>query len=100
MTVSIRNFVEYGNTRPDTRLMTIKRKPMASKPRRGRTSSKMMGKTLRSSVFGRGVLASLVGEATFLIRVQFTRRGFILSASDKAAAVAWWQGFPFAPSDR
>jgi hypothetical protein len=53
MTVSIRNFVEYGSTNAATRLMIINPKPSTSSPRRGRMSFQTSGKTALSlSTFG------------------------------------------------
>src|SRR6516165_4921779 len=43
MTLSIRNFDEPGRTRPEARLMTIRTKPTARSPRRGRINSKISG---------------------------------------------------------
>src|SRR5580658_10257388 len=48
MTISIRNRLEYGNTKAATRLITINTKPSASNPRRGRISFQTSGKTARS----------------------------------------------------
>ena len=47
MTSSIRNLVEYGSTRPLSRLMTISTKPSASSLRRGRIISRRSGQILR-----------------------------------------------------
>src|SRR5207245_9542953 len=62
MTVSIRNFVEYGKTRAATRLMSISTNPRASRPRRGRISSQTSGSTARSLWILGGFWVSWVGE--------------------------------------
>src|SRR5882724_10865712 len=46
-TPSTRNLVDAGRTSPETRLMTINRKPNASSQRRGLTSVQISGSTLR-----------------------------------------------------
>ena len=43
--MSIRNFEEYGSTKPASLLQTISTKPMASNPRRGRISFQTSGQT-------------------------------------------------------
>jgi len=48
MTVSIKNLLEYGNTRAATRLITINTKPSASNQRRGRISFQTSGRTALS----------------------------------------------------
>src|SRR5229473_979192 len=62
MTVSIRNFVEYGRTRAATRLMSISTNPSASNPRRGRINSQTSGSTARSLWILGGFWVSLGGE--------------------------------------
>jgi hypothetical protein len=46
-TLSTRNLVDAGRTRPETRLMTIKTKPNASSHLRGLISVQISGSTLR-----------------------------------------------------
>src|SRR4030095_6918211 len=65
MTPSIRNLVEYGSTRPDTRLITMSTKPIASNPRRGRIKSQTVGAIARSRwVFIGGFWGGFCGEFT------------------------------------
>ncbi len=47
MTSSIRNFVEYGSTKPLKRLIAISTKLSASSPRRGMIISRSSGQTSR-----------------------------------------------------
>jgi hypothetical protein len=62
----MRYFEEYGSTNPATLLMTIRTKPSASNPRRGRISFQTSGQTAFSRwIFG-GFGASLAGELNLL----------------------------------
>src|ERR1700756_1125426 len=66
MTSSIRNLVDAGRTKPETRLITISTKPTASRPRRGRINSQTSGKiAFRRSILG-GFVGSLAGELNVL----------------------------------
>src|SRR2546422_1057396 len=73
MTVSIRNFVEYGRTRAATRLMSINMNPRASRPRRGRISSQTSGSTARSLWILGGFWVSWVGELNRKDSLQLLR---------------------------
>src|ERR1700716_1281536 len=66
MTVSIRNRLEYGNTKAATRLITISPKPSASSQRRGRISFQTSGRTARSLWTFGGFGVSLTGEFNLL----------------------------------
>src|ERR1700729_4006527 len=61
MTLSIRYFVEAGNTSPHTLLITISRKPIASILRRGRIISRMSGHNSRRRSDERFLGAGFVG---------------------------------------
>ena len=54
MMLSTRNFVDAGNTRPDTRLITISTNPIASNPRRGRINCQISGSALKTAVLAVG----------------------------------------------
>src|SRR6201988_2214522 len=66
MTSSIRNLVDAGRTKPETRLITISTKPTASSQRRGRISFQTSGRiALRRWILG-GFVASLAEELNLL----------------------------------
>src|SRR6478672_6114794 len=76
----MRNFVEYGSTSPDTRLMTIRTKPRASRPRRGRISSQTAGSTFRNrSVVIAGLGFVVEGALTVVFRLGWGAEGFIFA---------------------
>src|SRR5271165_1633643 len=58
MILSTRNFVDAGSTNPETRLITIRMKPTANNPRRGRISCQISGSALKTCVFFAGFFCS------------------------------------------
>src|SRR5271166_3982143 len=58
MMLSTRNFVDAGSTNPETRLITIRTKPIANSPRRGRISCQISGSALNTCVFFAGFFCS------------------------------------------
>ena len=71
MTSSTRYLVEAGSTSPETRLMTIKPNPKASRARRGRIRDQISGSALKTGVFG---FTDFAGFSAIQLCIGFAQR--------------------------